>query len=626
MIYFGDTKPEGWLKSEIQKSMEGCIGQLDKLLPDLLAEHKIYGKDRIHPDSRLVELGRKDCKLHGIVENNDQYFWWNSESQSNWRDGFCRSALLLEEEKWEQKVREYVEEMLETQDDDGYMGIYGPDLRFQCQGENGELWAQSTLLRALLGYYEAAKEEKVLRAVENAAERIMKGYPRGKSHPFCVEGSNSGHSHGLTVVDAFYRLYQLTGRHEFAEYAVWLYEDFSSWIVGEEDLKSENIRNPFYLFYCHGVHTYEHIRALIIAAREKQEYENVLELLLAKLPYYLTPSGGPVGDEWIFKRTADATWTGYEYCSVQELLHSYLFLMECTGDLKWGDEAEWLFYNAGFGMRHPAESSIMYCMTDNCYTADERKHPDDAQWNPRYKFSPTHKDVAVCCVPNSGRIIPYYVQSMFVEDEDGYKAGLYGPCKFKGCYNGVHVEIHEETNYPFDFHVELEVTVEKPVEMSICLRFPKWADTAVVNGRKYARNEISNGEIMIRRCWNGTEKIAISFETEIRIGSDFNRDSYVSYGPVLYAVPLESVGKVIKKLDVEPFAEKIYEPVDRKWEKLKIADDDVDKFRFAGEKNPDSFRNLRIKGVFRLGDQIVEKDMIPMGETILRKVTFENIR
>lgn len=626
MIYFGDTKPEGWLKDEIRKMMEGNIGHLDELLPDLLVEHKIYGRDRICPGSQLVELGRNDCMHHDIEENNDQFFWWNSESQSNWRDGFCRSALLLEDEEWIQRAQEYVEEVLETQDKDGYLGIYGPDLRFQCQGENGELWAQSTLLRALLGYYEAVKNDQVLKAVELAARRIMEGYPQRKSHPFCVKGSNSGHSHGLTVVDAFYRIYQLTGEHCFADYAVWLYEDFSSWVIGEEDLKSVNIENPFYLFNCHGVHTYEHIRALIIAAQEKPEYKHILELLLAKLPYYITPSGGPVGDEWIFRRTADAVWTGYEYCSVHEMLHSYVFLMECTGNLRWADEAEWLFYNASFGMRHPSENSIMYCMTDNCYTADERKHPDDREWNPRYKFSPTHKDVAVCCVPNSGRIIPYYIQYMFVEDERGYKAGLYGPCQFNGRYKDTNVEIHEVTNYPFDFHIEMDVTVEKPVEMSICLRFPKWADVMVVNGKRYQKDEIHGNEIEIYKCWEKTEKIEISMVTEIRFGTDFNRDSYVSYGPVLYAVPLESTEKVIKKLSVEPYAEKGYVSVDRRWEKLKIAAADVDKFHFAGEDNPESFRNLRIKGVFQLDGQRVEKDMIPMGTAILRKVTFENIR
>ena len=300
--------------------------------------------------------------------------------------------------------------------------------------------------------------------------------------------------------------------------------------------------------------------------------------------------------------------------------------MERTGTLRWADEAEWLFYNAGFGMRHPEESSNTYCRTDNCYTLDERKHPDDVQWNPRYRFSPTHQDVAVCCVPNSGRMIPYFVQSMFVESEQGYKAALYGSCTFTGIFHGVRVQIAETTDYPFDFDVNLDVTVERPVEMNLCLRFPQWADDMTVNGKIYRREEVSGGEIVISRRWQGTISIKLSMNTQIRFKTDFNRDCYVSYGPVLYAVPLEAEEKTVRKLKPDPFMEKAYTPVDRKWEKLQIAYADFPTFRLAGEKPAKSFEDLKIMGSFRLDGCTVENEMVPLAKTILRKVTFEGIR
>lgn len=626
MIYFGDIKAQGWLKDEIHKTMEGCIGHLDQLLPELTTDHEIYGKDRITPDAVLVELGRKDCSHYGVEGNDKQFYWWNSETQSNWWDGYCRSALLADEKEWIDKAKAHVEEMLGYQDSDGYMGIYGSELRFQNKGENGELWAQSTLFRALLGYYEGVKDKKILNAVLRAADRIMDGYPKEDSHPFHVHNSGSGHSHGLTVVDSFYRLYQLTGNEKYVDYAVWLYEDFSSWRVGEEDMQSGNIEDPFYIFQCHGVHTYEHIRGLIIAGKRKQKYRHMLDILLAKLPFYLTPSGAPIGDEWIFGRTADATYTGYEYCSVHELLDSYLLLMQDTENLKWADAAEWLFYNASFGMRHPTDSSIMYCMTDNCYEANERKHPDDDAWNPRYKFSPTHQDAAVCCVPNSGRIIPYFVQSMFMECKDGFKASLYGPCSFNGKYQDVEVNIRELTNYPISLKVEMEVSAEYPIEFSLYLRFPRWADRMLVNGRVYEREEAHNGEIRLHKIWGKMERIEIQIETQVQMNTDFNGDYYVSYGPVLYAYPLKAGEKLIRQLEVKPFAEKGYIPIERKLERLKIAEEDRKKFHFAagGEKN--HFKDLYIHGVFRLDGQKIEGNMTPVGKTILRKVTFQGTR
>ena len=33
----------------------------------------------------------------------------------------------------------------------------------------------------------------------------------------------------------------------------------------------------------------------------------------------------------------------------------------------------------------------------------------------RYKYSPAHQDVAVCCNPNAGRISPYFVQNSWMK-------------------------------------------------------------------------------------------------------------------------------------------------------------------------------------------------------------------
>ncbi len=124
----------------------------------------------------------------------------------------------------------------------------------------------------------------------------------------------------------------------------------------------------------------------MIAAYRKPAYRHLLDQLLAKLPFYLTPSGGPVGDEWIGGRTANASTTGYEFCSVTELFDSYALLLEKSGQMVWGDKMEWLYYNAGMGMKHPTESSIMYCKNDNCYTANRHHHRGDVYADERYNI------------------------------------------------------------------------------------------------------------------------------------------------------------------------------------------------------------------------------------------------
>jgi len=58
--------------------------------------------------------------------------------------------------------------------------------------------------------------------------------------------------------------------------------------------------------------------------------------------------------------------------------------------------------------------------------------------------------VAVCCVPNAGRITPYYVQNMWMKDDQGIIAALLGPSEVETEVRGKQVRIEEQTAYPYD--------------------------------------------------------------------------------------------------------------------------------------------------------------------------------
>ena len=223
-ILFGSIKPQGMLRESMLQDMEGCIGHLEELAPTIICEQEIYGKDRLTTDSKQADLGRKEDECQELEDVPIQYMWWNSESQSNWRDGYCRAALLLEDERYCKQVEKYVEYILGTQDENGYLGIYGEDLRYQHKEENGELWEKSTLYRVLLAYYEKTGSEKVKIALERAFEELMRGYPMGDSNPFGVKNSFSGHCHGLTIVDVLHEMYLLTEQKKYLDYAIWLYD------------------------------------------------------------------------------------------------------------------------------------------------------------------------------------------------------------------------------------------------------------------------------------------------------------------------------------------------------------------------------------------------------------------
>ena len=293
---FGAVLPEGWLKAEIQANLAGFTGHLDSLAPDLILKDDIFGRDRLSKDVKKKDVG---ALAGGGAAAEVQYLWWNSETQGNWRDGFIRSAILTRNDL--DKARAYVRDILRTQDEDGYLGIYDRDLRYHFNGENGELWAKTTLLRGLLAWYQYSGDATILTSVERAVTDVLVHYPAGASHPFYSKTPDvGGLSHGLMFTDVLETLYRLTGRTAYLDYALFLYRDFSAQTLHEDAQYAKLIDTAFRL-QGHGVHTYEHVRAVAAAAYASGNplLEQALEGYLEKIAGELTPSGAPAGDEWI---------------------------------------------------------------------------------------------------------------------------------------------------------------------------------------------------------------------------------------------------------------------------------------------------------------------------------------
>ena len=624
---FGAVKPAGWMRAQMQRDLQdGFVGHLDELAPDLIQKDDIYGADRLTRAVRAKNLGVVAVETDWQV----QFLWWNSETQSNWRDGWLRTALLLDEPACLARVRAYVNHILATQDADGYLGIYAPDLRFNFNSENGELWAQASLFRALLGFYEATAEPRVLEAVRRAVALTMWAYPLGQSQPFTVQDDYAGVCHGLMFTDVLDRLYQLTGQETYLDYALWLYAEYSQNKLSADDIRYTHLADDAYRFQAHGVHTYEHLRSLLTAvyASGNPRLEQALQAYLEKLETCLTPSVAPIGDENIGGRMAEASETGYEYCSIHELLDSYTHLLQKTGQARWGDRIEWLLFNAGQGARHPQESAIAYLKTDNSFSMSGPLHPADPV-DPkfpqtRYKYSPVHQDVAVCCVPNAGRIYPYYVKSMWLRTPQGLLAALYGACQLVTEIDGAAVSISEQTDYPFEHEITFSIDVSKPVTFEIALRVPAWATgfEIRVDGEWHADNEW----VKIRKTWHAGEKIVLRFEAQVKTHQFRNDEFFLSYGALVYALPLDGQVSAGKQYPLAGFRDLYYAPATAPAPELRLApssDFSLERQPFDPAHPWDATLHLSGRMLNPATGELIPVRLVPLGGTILRKLSHK---
>lgn len=608
ILPFGSIKPSGWIKIQMQKDVDGFVGNLDKLVPELIND-PIYSSGRLHKNSKLKDLGNtKD----GDMEGSEQYKWWNSETQSNWWDSYIRNVILLNDKKGLEKVKNYIQQVLKTQDNDGYIGIYDKELRYNFNSENGELWSKTTMYRGLLAYYDYSKDKKLWQALVKAVDNVMTNYPIDKSSPYSSgDAFNGGVSHGLTFTDILDKMYQITGDTKYTDYALFLFKDFSKTYQSEKDVQLNNILDLNYKLQSHGAHTYEHLRPLIVAAyaSKNEEIQKALEIYVRRIESATTLTGGPIGDEWISKRTADATQTGYEYCSLHELLDSYTVLFQKQGNPKTAEAIETLFYNAAQGSRNPNHSSISYLKTDNSFVMDGTKNGEiEANRNQnRYKYSPAHQDIAVCCNPNAGRITPYFIEKAWLKEGDNTLINvLLMPNTVETTIQNQKVKIETTTEYPYQNKFTFKISNPNESKFKIKIRKPSWASKVITN-ENYT---LENNFLVFDKKWEKEDSIQFEFDAEILIKEDINKEKYFTYGPLFYAKSIESIEQKGKSYSTN-FDDLFYIPKEK------------NSFQFIND-NQAKYDNgkIEIKAKNKSTNQIETVNLIPFGKTILRQVSF----
>jgi len=608
ILPLGEVRPTGWIKAQIQENLNGFTGHLDQLVPDLIVQDDIYGRNRL---SKKVK--NKDVGALGVAGDwQVQFLWWNSETQSNWWDGYIRSSILVNSSTDLKKCAQYIDRILSTQDKDGYIGIYDPELRYKFNGENGELWSKATLLRGLLAWYDYKKDPSLKSAIERAVKNIMDNYPAYASHPFKSDKPDvGGVTHGLMITDVFESMYRITGKDVYRDYCLFLYKDFSEQVLNE-DAQYAKLVNENIALKGHSAHTYEHLRTVAAAyyASGNETLQSALEKFLLKIDPATSASGAAVGDEWIGGKKADATHRGYEYCSLQELMHSYLELFVKTGQLRFANYAEKIFLNPAQGARHQDGKSITYLNSDNAYYLKGGLNGDTSdQHQTRFRYSPVHKEAAVCCVPNAGRIAPYFVQHMWLKDETGFVNALPGPSELNTTLAGKPVQIVANTSYPHDFTIQYKVTARQQV-FSLKIRVPEGVGSFKVS-EAYT---LENGFIVIRKQWNGTENVQVDFSPLMAKHQDVNGETFFTYGLLVLAAKIESIETRTKAYAVEGFYDLNHAP-----KSLVI-------YQYAGEPVQQIGDELRFKT--QLWNPSTSKlepvELMPMGQTILRQVTFKN--
>jgi len=617
----GQVKPAGWIREQMLRDLnQGFAGHLGELCHE--ASSDIFTTHRNNAGS----------SNQANIDNNP---WWNGETEGNWRNGQIMMAYLSEDRESMLKVDQYVDHILSSQGQDGYLGVFAPDIRFS---RPGELWTQACLMRGLLAYSDLTGKKEILASVRRAIDLTIAAYgPRDTQIPFDSTISGQGLSHDLMISDVTERLFELTADPRYRDFTVDLYEKLSRYTPGA-DTSLHSLLDPEASFLNHGANTYEAIRVPLWLqfATGRRDLKRASTNALARMSRYTELSGSGISGEDIKNLKPDPSTTEYEYCGTKEMQFTLQSALQKSGDASLGDKIEKLWFNAAQGSRLPDGTAVSYLTSDNRLHCDGMS-PDGLQPEIRNKFSPTHTDVAVCCNPNATQVASLYVRGMWMRhSQRGLVALLYGPCRVSTVVEGVPVQIVERTNYPFDHEVEFEIQAERELNFPLYLRNPAWSEATRVQCHGAAIRRQGSYWI-VQKSWQKNEQVRLTFAPVVRSVRAVNGEVALQYGPLLFAQPIEARRVPLKGYSLPGFEDAYYKPVEGNLHPLSLLSSlESQSYGFAlrsGTSNANPLRPFDAPVVTLAGSMKRQPDgltvpitLVPLGNApTLRRVTFPSL-
>lgn len=164
-----------------------------------------------------------------------------------------------------------------------------------------------------------------------------------------------------------------------------------------------------------------------------------------------------------------------------------------------------------------------------------------------------------CCPPNIARLLSSLGSYIYSVQGDTIYHHLYigGEAKLK--VNGTNVMLKQETRYPWQGDIKIEVTPEKTRHFAVALRIPHWCGgnaSVRVNGQPIPADslEVVNGYAVIKREWRPSDVIALSLEMPVMkvhshpaVQANAGRVA-IQRGPLVYCLEEADNGKHLHQL------------------------------------------------------------------------------
>ena len=288
-------------------------------------------------------------------------------------------------------------------------------------------------------------------------------------------------------------------------------------------------------------HAYSHVNAFSSAMQayitlgsqmHLQAAKNGFEMLLKTQSFttggwgpdesFGEPGRGQLGD------SLSATHASFETpCGAYGHFKITRYLLRVTGDSQYGDSMERVLYNTILGAWPIQADGTSFYYSD--YATTGKKVWYGQKWP--------------CCSGTFPQLAADYHISTYLRSADGVYVNLFTPSRVQWNDGSGRYGLKQETSYPFDNKIAIQISASQPKDYAIYVRIPSWASpdpVLSVNGERVSDQVQPGSFAAIRRTWKDGDRIEVELPMPLRLEPvDANHPQIVALlcGPlVLFAV------------------------------------------------------------------------------------------
>lgn len=454
---------------------------------------------------------------------------WIGEHIGKWLHASCLAyAYTGDTELWN-KIENAVNELIKTQESDGYLGNYVPEKRFGLYPEaDWDVWVHKYNLIGLLSYYKYSGNEKALESCKKISNLLINTFGENKKS-ILKAGTHVGMA-ATSVLEPIVWLYKFTGDKQYLEFVLYIVKEWDA-PGGPAILKS---------LLTHGnvsrtanAKAYEMLSNLVGLCQlaevtgERMYIEaakNAWEDIVARRLYITGSASQGEHFRGDYELPNQESAHVAETCVTVTWLQLNLELLRLTGDVRYANELEKTIYNHLCAAQRPDGTQWCY------FTSLEGKKPYGPGIN--------------CCVSSGPRGLALSPLATLFTTVEGKTTEVvvstFETAKFQVRLNGQTAQLNQKSEFPLNGKAELSIKLDKPQRFAIHYRAPQWAMPMKfkVNGKEEKVIFADGRAKLAERNWKSGDKVEVTFNLSGRlvIGEHTNSGlAAICYGPFVLA-------------------------------------------------------------------------------------------